>query len=202
MGTISVFDHVTVDGFFAGPRGEIDWFKAIAKDDEYEEYTHSAAQSGATLVFGRKTYEMMKSYWPTPAAIASDPGMARVLNDSPKIVFSKTLRDVKDEPNWKNVTVLRDIEPADITRRKKQDDAGFTILGSGTIVQQLAKLGLIDEFQLGVVPVVLGAGRSLFEDLGETELELVETRTFKNGIVLLTYRPSSKRKRQSARAGA
>ena len=190
MGTLGVFNHVTVDGFFAGPRGEIDWFKAIRSDREYEAYTHQNAQSGATLVFGRTTYQMMKSYWPTPAAIASDPGMARSVNESPKIVFSKTLPGVKEEPNWKNVTLLRDIARGDILERKKKAEPGLVILGSGTIVQQLANLGLVDQYQLVIVPIVLGAGKPLFKGLEETSLELVDSRTFKNGLALLTYRPA------------
>jgi len=190
MGTLGVFNHVTVDGFFAGPRGEIDWFKAIRKDDEYEAYTHRNAQSGATLVFGRTTYDMMKSYWPTPAAIANDPGMAQVVNESAKIVFSKTLPGVREEPNWKNVTLLRDIDRADILERKKKAGPGLTILGSGSIVRQCANLGLVDEYFLVIVPIVLGAGKPLFKGIEETSLELVDARTFKNGIALLTYRPA------------
>ncbi|MGE5277073.1 MAG: dihydrofolate reductase family protein [Acidobacteriota bacterium] len=201
MGTLGVFNHVTVDGFFAGPRGEIDWFKAIRRDDEYEAYTHQDAQSGATLVFGRTTYQMMKSYWPTPAAIEADPGMARVVSASPKIVFSKTLPGVEEEPNWKNVTLLRDIERTDMLERKKKAGAGLVILGSGTIVQRLANLGLIDQYQLVIVPIVLGAGKPLFEGLEETSLELVDSRAFKNGIAVLTYRPASKVDRRKARAG-
>jgi dihydrofolate reductase len=189
VGTLTVFNHVTVDGFFAGPHGEIDWFKAIRKDDEYEAYTHRQAQSGATLVFGRRTYDMMKSFWPTPAAIASDPAMARVVNGSPKIVFSKTLRSVKEERNWKSITLLHEIEPADIAARKNAPGASLTILGSGTIVRQLGNLGLIDEYYLVIVPIVLGAGTSLFKDVEETSLELLDARTFKNGIALLSYRP-------------
>ncbi len=89
MRKISVFNHVTVDGFFAGPNGEIDWFKEIKKDDEWEKYTHGQAKSGSALMFGHTTYEMMKSYWPTPDAIKNNPDMAKVVNNSPKIVFSK-----------------------------------------------------------------------------------------------------------------
>jgi dihydrofolate reductase len=189
LGTLAVFDHVTVDGFFAGPRGETDWFQAIKKDAEYEAYTHSQAQAGgATLVFGRTTYQMMKSYWPTPAAIASDPGMARVLNESPKIVFSKTLPDAAEDRTWKNVTLLRDIDRTDILERKKPAGAALMVLGSGTVVRQLANLGLVDQYRLVIVPVVLGTGRSLFEGVRRTSLELLEARTFKNGVAMLTYR--------------
>lgn len=188
MRKISVFNHVTVDGFFAGPHGEIDWFKVIKKDDEYDAYTHRQSKSSNTLIFGHTTYEMMKSYWPTPDAIKNDPGMAKVVNNNPKIVFSKTLESVEEGPNWKNIRILHEIRPEEILKLKEKED--ITILGSGTIVQQFANLGLIDEYQLVIAPVILGAGKYLFKDVKKMNLKLVDTRTFKNGIVLLTYRPA------------
>jgi dihydrofolate reductase len=190
MPRVTVFNHVTVDGFFAGPRGEIDWFKAIRKDAEYEAYTHRSAESGNTLVFGRATYEMMKSFWPTPQAIALDPGMARVVNESPKIVYSKKLKSVEEGPHWKNIRLFDDIRRAEILEQKERAQTDFTILGSGSIVQQFAKLGLIDEYCLVVVPVVLGAGKPLFKNLATTSLELLESRAFKNGLAVLRYRPA------------
>jgi dihydrofolate reductase len=190
MGTLSVFNHVTTDGFFAGPNGEIDWFKSIQKDPEYEAYTHEQSQTGNTLIFGRTTYEMMKSYWPTPEAIKTDPGMAKVINESPKIVFSKTLRTVTEGHNWKNITLLHEIKPAAIRKLKQQSGTDFTLLGNGTIVQQLANLGLIDEYALVIVPIVLGTGKSLFKDVKEKGLKLLESKAFQNGLVVLRYRPA------------
>ena len=190
MGSVGVFVHLTLDGYFAGPRGEIDWFKVIRPDDEYGAYTHGQSQSGSTLVFGRTTYEMMKSYWPTPNVIAADPQMARVVNESPKIVFSKTMRAAEEGPNWKNVTLLREIDPAVVRKREGPSGRAFTILGSGTIVRQFANLGLIDEYAVVVVPLLLGAGKPLFEGVRESRLELVESRSFRNGLVVLRYRPA------------
>ena len=190
MRRIAVFNHVTVDGFFAGPRGEIDWFKAIKKDDEYEAYTHRQATPGNTLIFGRTTYEMMKSYWPTPAALASDPAMARVMNESPKVVFSRKLKSVEEGPRWKKIRLVPEITRAGVTSLKEKADTDLTILGSGSIVQQLAGLGLIDEYAFVVVPVVLGAGKQLFTDLATANLELLESRSFRNGLCLLRYKPA------------
>jgi dihydrofolate reductase len=187
MKTISVFNHVTVDGFFAGPNGEIDWFKVIQRDDEWEKYTHSQSQSGNTLLFGRTTYEMMKSFWPTPLGIESDPDMAKVVNTSPKIVFSRTLRSAEEGPNWKNIRLLHDIRLEEVRKLKERED--MLILGSGTIVQQLANLGLINEYHLVTVPIILGAGKSLFRDIETTNLKLLESRAFKNGIAMLRYQP-------------
>jgi len=185
MGKIGVFNHVTVDGFFAGPHGEIDWFKLIRKDEEWEKYTHGQAKSGSTLMFGHTTYEMMKSYWPTPDAIKSDPDMAEVVNNNPKIVISRTLESVEEGPNWKNISILNEIRPEEILKLKQKED--ITIMGSGTIVQQLANFGLIDEYSLVAVPVILGAGKPLFKDVRKMNLKLLEARAFKNGIVLLRY---------------
>ena len=191
MRKITVFNHVTVDGFFAGPHGEIDWFKVIKKDDEWDKYTHQqSAKLGNTLIFGHTTYEMMKSYWPTPDAIKNDPGMARVVNNSPKIVFSKTLQKVEEGHNWKNIKLFHEIKLEEIIKLKEQEGEDFTILGSGSIVQQFANLGLIDEYQLVIVPVILGGGKSLFKDVKKMNLKLLGTRAFKNGIVLLKYIPS------------
>jgi dihydrofolate reductase len=141
-------------------------------------------------VFGRTTYELMKSYWPTPAGMARDPRMARVVSDSPKVVFSKTLKTAAEGPHWKNITLLHEIDPAAIKKLRAQASTGFTILGSGSIVRQMANHGLIDEYGLAIVPIVLGAGKRLFEGVEGTELKLLEARSFKNGLSLLRYKPA------------
>jgi dihydrofolate reductase len=186
MGRIHVFNHISIDGFFAGLVGELDWFYALPYDDEWYKYTHSQAGTSATLVFGSTTYEMMKSYWPTQEAIKSDPGMANSVNNSPKVVFSKSLKSVKEENNWKNITLYHEIILEEILRLKRKND--ITILGSGSIIQQFADLNLIDEYFLVVVPVVLGKGKSFFRNVNKRNLKLNEARSFNNGIVLLHYK--------------
>ncbi len=153
MQKISVFNHVTADGLFAGPNGEIDWFQAV-HDDEWNRYAQEHADlSRNTLMFGHTTYKLMKNWWPTPTVLQMDPDMAQVMNNSPKIVFSKRLKSAKDEPTWKNIRVFHHIDPDEIQMLKRKEN--ITILGSGTIVQQLANLELIDEYSLVVVPIVL-----------------------------------------------
>src|SRR5919197_3399460 len=192
MRKIGVFIHVTLDGFFAGPNDEIDWFKAIKKDAGWEKHTHKESQSGSTtLLFGATTYKMMKGFWPNPAGIQSDPDMAKVMNECPKIVVSKTLKSVEDEPNWKNVRILHDLSHDTITKLKEESSSGtITILGSGSIVQQLANMDLIDEYELVIVPIILGNGKYLFKDIKITEMKLVESRSFQNGLVSLRYQPA------------
>lgn len=191
MSKIGVFIHVTLDGFFAGPNDEIDWFKVIKKDAEWEKHTYKESQSGNTLLFGATTYRMMKGFWPTPAGIQSDPDMAKAVNESPKIVVSNTLKSVEDESNWKNVRILHDLDYNTITKLKEESSSSgtITILGSGSIIQQLADMDFIDEYELVVVPIILGDGKYLFKDVKMTEMNLIEARSFKNGLVSLRYRP-------------
>ena len=96
---------------------------------------------------------------------------------------------MKDGPVWKNVRVIREINRDEILRLKKETEKDFVILGSGSIVRQFAKLGLIDVFQLMVNPIILGAGRYLFRDVNRMNLKLLEERTFRNGRVFLRYKP-------------
>jgi len=190
MGKIGVFNFVSVDGYFAGPNGEIDWFKELRPDDAFDRYTRESSQSGGALMFGRTTYEMMKSYWPTEAAIKDDPRTAEVLNNSPKIVFSKTLKNEEDGPVWKDVRLFRDIRPDVILELKQGAGKGITILGSGSIVRQLTDLGLIEDYTLVQVPIIIGSGLSMFKNAKRTNLVLMETRSFGNGAVLLRYQPA------------
>lgn len=187
MRKIIAFTIVSVDGCFAGPNGEIDWFKNQDEDDR--KFAAENADPAATLIFGRTTYEMMAGYWPTAEAIRNDPVVAATMNSAQKIVFSKTLKP-EDSPVWKNISILRAINREEIIALKEQAGGDMAILGSGSIVRQLANLGLIDEYQLLVTPIVLGAGKYLFRDSNRADLKLLEVRKFKNGKVFLRYGPT------------
>ena len=182
MGRVSTYLQVSADGYFAGPNGEMDWFKNHP-DPEFESFSLERAQGNSTLLFGRTTYEMMASAWPTDEAHEDQPGMADVMARSPKIVFSRSLREVDEGPRWQNVELRREIE-ADALRSDERD---FTTLGSGSVVQQLTQLGLVEEYSLVVNPVLLGDGRSAFAGIDTVELDLAEAHSFKNGLVWLTY---------------
>jgi dihydrofolate reductase len=189
MGRISTYMQVSLDGYFAGPNGEIDWFKDTEPDPDFDAYSLERAQGGSVLLFGRTTYDMMSSAWPSDEAHADQPGMADVMAKSPKIVFSKSLKGVDEGPRWQNVELRRDID-ADALRADPRD---FTTLGSGSIVQQLTRLDLIDEYSFVVNPVLLGAGKNAFVGIDREELELVEERSFKNGLAWLTYQRANGR---------
>lgn len=183
MRKIIVSNYMTSDGFFAGPNGEIDWF---VWDKETAQYSKDLANSIDTILFGRATYELMASFWPTPAASAEDPIITDYMNNTPKIVFSKTLA----VPGWKNTKVISDIDRDEISKMKQQPGKNMVIYGSGSIVSALTRLGLIDEYQIFVNPIVLGGGKPLFNGIKDRlNLKLLKAKTFNCGVVLLHYQP-------------
>jgi dihydrofolate reductase len=186
MGRLVVFNLVSADGFFVDAEGDMSWAHNQASDPEWDGFVKGNARDGSTLVFGRKTWEMMAAWWPTPEARRSDPVVAERMNAMKKVVFSRTLR----KADWSN-TVLVKTDPAAEVRRLKAAGEDMAVMGSGSIVSLLARDGLIDELQLVVVPLVVGSGRTLFERLGRRlALRLTGARAFMNGNVLLTYEPS------------
>src|SRR5512136_962450 len=183
MQKLSVFNLITVDGYFAGPNGDISWHRA---DEEFQEYAEKNSNSGNTLLFGRVTYELMASYWPTAEAMRDDPVVAAGMNTAEKIVFSRTLEKV----DWDNTRLMKTDMIAEVRRLKEGSGKDLTILGSGSIVSQLAQEGLIDEFQILLNPVVIGQGKTMFEGVkNRFSLRLAKTRVFGNGNILLHYEP-------------
>ncbi len=183
MRKLVVFNNVSVDGYFTDQNGDMSW--AHNQDAEWNAFTQENAGGGGELVFGRKTYDMMVSFWPTPLAAQMMPEVAASMNQLPKIVFSKTL----GRATWNNTRLMNGDIAAETQKLKQEPGPGLIIMGSGSIVSQLAQAGLIDEFQIVVHPLVLGAGRTLFEGGKEKlDLTLASTRTFKNGNVLLSYK--------------
>ena len=186
MRRLAVFNQVTLDGYFAGPGGDISWAKG-RQDPKFHQFVEENARGGGVLVFGRITYELMASYWPTPLAAQIDPVVAERMNNLPKVVFSRTLAAAA----WSNTTLLKGDLAAEIRKLKRESGDDMTILGSGSLVAQLADAGLIDEYQLVVYPVVLGQGRTMFDGVKKPLfLTLTRSRTFANGNVFLSYVPA------------
>ena len=184
MRKLVVFNHVTLDGFFAGINGDMSW--AHKDDAEWNAFAAENASGGGQLIFGRITYELMAGFWPTPYAIENIPVVAERMNNLPKVVFSRTL----DQTSWNNTKLVKGDIAAEIRKMKKEPGEGMAILGSGSVVSQLAQEGLIDEYQIVVNPVVLGKGRTMFDGIkGKLTLKLTKTRAFGNGNVLLCYEP-------------
>lgn len=174
---------VSLDGFFEGPKQEIDWHVV---DDEFNEYADELLQNVDTLLFGRVTYQLMADYWPT--ADAGDPAVAEKMNNLPKIVFSKTL----DKVDWKNTRIVKDDIVAEISRLKAIPGKDLVIFGSSDLAVTLIQKNLIDEYRIIVNPVILGGGKPLFRGINrKRRLRLLKTRTFRSGCVCLYYAPEA-----------
>lgn len=185
MQKLSVFNHVSLDGYFVDAKGAMTW--AHRQDPEWNDFASANASGEARFLFGRVTYDLMASYWPTPMAIKNDPVVAARMNGSPKVVFS---RSVKEAP-WSNTELARGELVAEVEKMKRAPGPGIVILGSGSIVAQLTEAALIDEFQLVLNPVILGAGRTLFEGVSKRpKLKLISSHAFANGNVVLHYQPA------------
>lgn len=183
MSKIILFNLITLDGFFAGPGGEIDWHNV---DEEFNQFAIQQTGAAGGLIFGRLTYQMMAGYWPTPQAQQDDPVVTDIMNRIPKFVFSRTLTAV----TWNNTRLVNWPAGDAIRDLKQQPGADLFIFGSANLAASLMRENLIDEYRLLVNPVVLGRGRPMFEDLrSPLALRLQETRAFRNGNVLLVYQP-------------
>jgi dihydrofolate reductase len=182
MRKVNVFNFITLNGFYKGPNDDTSWHEHGKKEEG--DFAAEGAKSKSTLLFGRKTYEMMASFWPTPAGQQLAPEVAEGMNESEKIVFSRTLK----KADWKNTTLVKENMVKAVRDLKGKSGSDMVILGSGSIVTQLADAGLIDTFQYMIDPVALGNGTPIFKDMKKKlDLKLVQSRIFKSGAVLLTY---------------
>lgn len=186
MRNVVLFMHISLDGFAAGPNGELDW---ISYDEELEKYAEDVVSTVGSPMYGRVTYQMMESYWPTvlddPSATDYAMNHARWVQDVEKIVFSKTLETVE----WNNTSLIKDNIAEEISKLKQQPGKDLVIFGSPGLSRHLMQLGLIDEYRLTVNPVILGRGIPLFQGLeGKINLKLVKSKTYNSGVVALHYK--------------
>ncbi|GAC1423020.1 MAG: dihydrofolate reductase family protein [Flavisolibacter sp.] len=177
--------HTSLDGFVAGPKGEMGW---INVDDEIFDFVATMTDKADTALYGRVTYEMMESYWPNagkqPNASKHDREHSAWYNKVSKIVLSKTL----SEKVLENTKVIRDQLADNIDKIKKQEGKNILIFGSPTASYSLLSQGLIEQFWLFVNPILLGQGIPLFKgELETTKLKLIETKTFSCGVIGLHY---------------
>jgi len=181
MRKVIFFNLTSLDGYFEGPDRDINWHNV---DDEFNEFAIQQTGKFGAFLFGRVTYELMASYWPTEAAKRDDPMIARLMNSLPKIVFSKTLEKVE----WENTKLVKDNFVEEVLKLKQQPGKDIAIFGSSDLAVTFIEHNLIDEFRIMVNPVVLGEGKILFSGIkSKLNLKLVKTRTFQSGNVLLYY---------------
>jgi dihydrofolate reductase len=183
MRKVILMMSVSLDGFIEGPNRELDWHMV---DDELHRYFNEQLSTMGAFLTGRVTHELMAGFWPTadtdPSSTRPMVEFARIWRDMPKIVYSRTL----DRADW-NTTVVRDVVPEEVMELKAQP-GGDLALGGADLAAAFMRHHLIDEYRLYVHPVVIGRGKPLFPASDtRIDLQLAETRTFGNGVVLLRY---------------
>ena len=183
--------QMTLDGFAGGSNGEMDWL-VWNWDDILRKYVTDLTNSADTFLLGRATGQGMAVYWPTvatnPESREEDIWMAEVLNNSPKIIFSRTVSSI----DWTNARIARDVEK-EINRLKQLPGKDLLIYGGAGIVSFFIKQNLIDEYHLFVNPVAIGNGKPIFRKREDRlKLELIKTTTSSVGIVILYYQPQKK----------
>ena len=184
MPKLVVYNSMSMDGYFTDANGDMSW--AHKRDPEWQAFVTENASGGGQLLFGRVTYDLMASFWPTPLAAQSNPVVVDRMNKLQKHVFSTTL----DKAAWNNTRLLKGDMTAEVRKLKQEPGPDIVIMGSGSVVAQLADAGLIDEYQIVLNPLVVGGGRTLFEGVKrKLPMKLVKSRTFGNGNVVLFYEP-------------
>lgn len=177
--------HISLDGYMAGPQREMDWIKF---DDDLWDYVGKITDDADTAIYGRTTFQMMESYWPTaaekPTATKHDIEHARWVNKAQKIVFSRTM----EKSHWKGTNFKKEIDHDEIRTLKNTAGKNLLLIGSGSIVHSFMKLDLIDLYCININPVLLGNGLPFFKDLrGRQNLKQVEQKKFSCGVIGFKY---------------
>jgi len=185
MRKLVLFMHVSLDGYASDSNGGLDW---IPYNEELEKYAEEVVAEVGSPVYGRTTYRMMESYWPTvlddPNASRHDMEHAKWLQDVKKIVISGSM----DIVEWNNTMLIKDNIAEEIKALKEQPGKNLVIFGSPGAARTLLELGLIDEFLLTICPVILGGGKSVFHGGGEKiRLKPLSSRMLKSGIIAARY---------------
>jgi dihydrofolate reductase len=184
MRTVYAFEIVSCDGYHTDAEGSLDW---LPSDPELMEYSRGQGEHIDTIVMGRRTFEMMAAYWPTPAGIADDPVVAAFMNDLPKVVASRTL----SEHAWGPTTFVAEDVAGHVARLKAGPGRDVAVFGSSTLAGHLLAAGLIDELRVAVAPGGVGAGPRLCAGTpAPVPLERVGARAM-GASMFLTYRPAS-----------
>ncbi len=181
MRKLIMWNLMTLDGFFEGPKSwEIDWHDTVW-GEEMERYAIEQSKSTGALLFGRVTYQGMASYWPSEKGEIAD-----FMNTIPKVVFSRTLQ----KADWNNSTLVKGNAVDEVVKLKRQPGKNLFVFGSADLSSTLLKHGLFDELDLALTPLLLGRGNPLFKSSpDQLKMKLLEARPLKSGGVILRYEP-------------
>ena len=181
MREVIMWNVMTLDGYFEGTTSwSIDWHELVWGED-LERFSLEQLKDVGTLLFGRTTYEGMAAYWRTETG-----DIAEFMNSLPKLVFSNTL----DRADWNNTRLVRGDAAEEVARLKREPGGNMYIFGSAALASSLTRSGLIDEYRIGMTPLVLGGGNPLFKPGTQLHLKLVEATPVSTGAVILRYRPA------------
>ena len=184
MRKIIVSEMISLDGFFEDKNKGTEWHTL---NEEFFGFSRELLNSVDTILFGRITYQMMAAYWPN--ATREDAVISHKMNHLNKIVFTKTLKRV----GWNNSKIAKGNLKEEVLKLKKEPGKDIAILGSGTIVSELTRLGLIDEYRFAVNPLILGNGNLLFKSIPDkVSLKLLQIKELGTGVVILYYAPVKK----------
>ncbi len=185
MKKLGAFLFISLDGYYEGQNRDISWH---VHGEEENEYAVENLEKNNILLFGRITYDLMANFWQTPEAKKSEPEVAKLMTGSEKFVVSRTLKN----PEWENTSVISGNIASEIRKIKQLSVKDIVILGSNSIMVQLAEADLIDQYEIMIDPVAIGSGKQLFSGITRRlNLELTNARKFKSGVVLLSYKPHS-----------
>jgi len=175
----------SLDGYFEGPDHDLSWHNV---DAEFNEFAQAQMKEADTILFGRRTYQLMESYWPSKSGREDDPEVAHLMNETPKVVVSSSLKNVTETKIWKHIQLINENVEDEIRHLKKQKGGDIILLGSSNLCVSLLEWKLLDEIRIMIAPVVIGKGTPLFHGLKEkANFQLNKTRNFASGNVLLCY---------------
>ncbi len=190
MRKLYLFMSLSLDGYFEGPNHDIYWHKV---DEEFNKFAIEQLKGTDLFLWGRRIYQLMEAYWPKaaedPSTSRDDREIAQLMNGTEKLVFSRTLDKVAETRNWKSVRLVHEFNPREIRRLKERPGKDISV-GGPDLASSFVREGLIDEFRFMINPVALGEGTPIFRGMkGRMSLELVRTRKFDSGNILLYYKP-------------
>ncbi len=181
-----MWNIITLDGYFEGEKNWDLSFHSSVWGPELEKLSLEQLHAADYLVFGRVTYEGMSAYW--KKAEGEQAEIARLMNSIPKLVFSRTLKEV----DWNNTTLINDNASAEITRLKAQGDGDMYVFGSANLSSTFINDDLFDEYRIGIAPVILGSGTPLFKKgIPSRNLSLVSTQQLSSGGAVLRFKRES-----------